>query len=171
MPHSNLLNIAFLIDITNSMSDKIQALKSVISETITLAGEIGKEAQFEINFELIPFYENEHGTICEAPFYELSCVSETRQLVSQLHTWYGGYEENVKHAIATFNENNDFNYPTIMFLITDQGYHKDTEYSNSANKEREVLQRMNYPTNLFKIWEMIPKRKLFFYPMIFDGNK
>lgn len=81
-------------------------------------------------------------------------------------------DENCKHALAEFLVKTNFEIPTLVFFMTDAGYHPNREgdsYPNYIKHEKEEIEKMGFEFDIFKIWEKIPKDKLFFFPTTFSG--
>lgn len=76
-------------------------------------------------------------------------------------------DENLKHAMAEFASQHNFDIPSIIFILTDAGYHPITDSSGkTAKNERTELAKLGASTDFFKIWDLFNKETCFVFPVI-----
>lgn len=155
------------------MSNVIKGISTAIKQTTENIAKGSISGDIVLIFEFVSYTTNQGGNaggkIYVADYHRFEKASGAQTYISSMVSAGGRAKENVKQALATFHSNHDFSIPSIVFLITDDGYHKNSSTSKSATEERKTLTDMIYPVDIFEIFDRYPKEKLFFYPMLFTS--
>jgi hypothetical protein len=107
-------------------------------------------SKVNLEFEFVPFYED--CGVCSAPYHIFNEPNKAKNYVEGICSQGGGDKENVKYALAKYHMNHNFDNPTILFLITDQGFHGNTQTSGSAILEHQELNKLGYPNDIYSIF-------------------
>lgn len=153
------LNLCWILDVTGSMSNELQACKDSILETIKKV----EESSLPVKFSLITYWDVQESFV---ECFVLESYAHALEIMVPICVKGGCGDENAKHALAKFIEFNDFSIPTIAFFMTDAGYHEESAgMPQYVVHEKQMIESMNMEFDLFKIWEKCPKQQLFFFPM------
>lgn len=152
------LNLCWILDITGSMSNELQACKQSILSTIKKV----EETSLPVKFSLITYWDGQTSVV---DCYTFQNSAHAEQIINPIVVIGGMGDENAKHGLAKFIEYNDFSIPTIAFFMTDAGYHEEAGAMHQyIVHEKQMIEAMNMEFDIFKIWEKCPKEKLFFFP-------
>lgn len=164
------LQICWILDITGSMSSSIAACKQASSQTAELISSQG----YNVGFVMSTYTENSKGSyVSYDKFYEVDKAVDFIKKITlcrppnnpSVSASGEDGDENLKHAMADFSSKHNFNIPSVVFIITDAGYHKIGASSETAKRERESLKEYNAQNDLFKIWNTWNKETSFVFPL------
>jgi hypothetical protein len=170
------LQICWILDITGSMGGQLEACKLAIENT---AKKVNEE-NLPVSFTIITYTEEyNHSYSSYDAFTEADDAVKFIKNVKLCHppgtivtnASGGDGDENVKLALARFNQKHNFSVPSVVFFLTDASYHSlKSNKSREAIAEETELKKMNYPIDLFEIWSLIPHSEIFFFPMLFSNS-
>ncbi|DBA02887.1 TPA: hypothetical protein N0F65_005914 [Lagenidium giganteum] len=157
-----MINLAFLLDITSSMSLQLESLKQVVS---SLVDSVFQDANNELQVTIITFTESR--TACYASHH---CFVDGQRAVEFVRSIQlnnppgttifdangGDSDENHKAALMELLVL-DASIPTIAFMITDAAPHMQRGgKSDEALNEMKYLRSMGYDkTDMFHLLELI----------------
>ena len=171
------LQLTWILDITSSMSTQLKACKKAAETTAKVVSRGGLPVSFSVityTEDIIKSYSsfNTFEDVDEAVKFiqkiEIGCPPNTKHIKAD-----GGdndKNDNFKLALATLHQNHDFSVPSVVFLLTDAGYHikgDKAPRSLEAQAETRELEKRGYSDDIFEIWSKIPHEKIFFFPMLF----
>ena len=154
------VEINITIDVTGSMSNGIEAIKSALQVLI----EFFISNVLPVKFSLNQYHEGgPDGSVVEFDSYV--DLNQAIQKVMGVSLKHGGGEENAKNAFAVLSQKVDNHLPCLCFFLSDYSYHSVNEISGCADNERRELTKLGFPSSDFiEIWEKgFSKKKLFLY--------
>lgn len=165
------LQICWILDITGSMSSSISACKSASARCAEIIAAQG----YNVGFVMSTYTESSKGSYVS--YDRFHDVSEAVKMIKSIQLCVpphmpsvnaGGDDgdENLKHALAEFSSRHNFDIPSVVFIITDAGYHKIQAGSATAKREREKLKELNVENDIWKIYNTWNKQSTFTFPLL-----
>lgn len=155
------ISISFIIDITLSMERSLQSVKKAISQTAASIEKSKLKSNVNLMFEFLTFSESQWQSY--AKYKQFDNIVDAKHYVQTLRVGIPkkngtlttsisqDREENLKYALAKFHFEHDFFNPSIVFFITDTTPHRTEFDSDTAAREVEALDELNYPRDFFEI--------------------
>ena len=166
------LQICWILDITGSMSTSIEACKE---SSIKAAQMISSEG-YNVGFCMTTYTEDTKGSYVS--YDKFSNVDTAVEFIKKITLCRppnnpsvsasgDDGDENLKHAMAEFASQHNFDIPSIIFILTDAAYHPITDStSKTAKCERAELQALRASNDFFEIWNLFNKETCFVFPVI-----
>lgn len=151
--------VAFVLDVTTSMSNAIEAVKATVSDCLTLL-----KGKRDLEFVVVTFTEDSQGS-----YVSVLRECDAGRLAQRVRGLRVGSDpdtgrsacgddgsENAKHALAVTHETLK-GVPTVAFLVTDNKPHFAQERSKSETHKQEdrCLAKMGRPHDAYRLLSSI----------------